>query len=61
VFTVQGAMPRDAVLTQALCADHQGFSVHAAVRCDAHERQRLAQLYRYITRPARVLRGYETV
>ncbi|MEO6623376.1 MAG: transposase [Burkholderiaceae bacterium] len=31
-FTVQGAMARDAVLTQALCADHQGFSLHAAVR-----------------------------
>ena len=52
VFTVQGAMARDAVLTQALCADHQGFSLHAAVRCDADERQRLEQLCRYITRPA---------
>ena len=29
VYTVQGAMPRDAVLTQALCADHQGFSLQA--------------------------------
>jgi len=52
VFTVQGAMARDAVLTQALCVDHQGFSLHAAVRCDADERQRLEQLCRYITRPA---------
>jgi len=26
VFTVQGAMAQDAVLTQALCADHQGNS-----------------------------------
>jgi len=52
VFTVQGAMARDAVLTQALCADHQGFSLHAGVRCEAHERQRLEQLCRYITRPA---------
>jgi len=49
---VQGAMPQDAVLTQALCADHQGFSLHAAVHCEAHERQRLEQLCRYITRPA---------
>ena len=32
--------------------DHQGFSLHAAVRCDADERQRLEQLYRYVTRPA---------
>ena len=52
VFTVQGAMPRDAVRDQDLCADHQGFSLHAAVRCDADERQRLEQLCRYITRPA---------
>jgi len=32
VFTVQGAMPRDAAFTQALCADEQGFSLHVAVR-----------------------------
>ncbi len=32
VFTVQGAMPRDGAFTQALCADEQGFSLHAAVR-----------------------------
>ncbi len=37
---------------QALCADEQGFSLHAAVRCGADERQRLEQLCRYITRPA---------
>jgi len=49
---VQSAMARDAVLTQALCADHQGFSLHAGVRCDAHERRRLEQLCRTITRPA---------
>jgi len=52
VFILQGAMPRDAVRDQDLCADHQGFSLHAAVRCDADERQRLEQLCRYITRPA---------
>ena len=33
VFTVQGTMPRDTSLTQALCADEQGFSLHAAVSC----------------------------
>ena len=49
---MQGAMPRDAALTQALCAEVQGFSLHAAVRCGADERQRLEQLCRYITRPA---------
>ena len=52
VFTVQGAMPRDAARAQALCADEQGFSLHAAVRCGADERQRLEQLCRTITRPA---------
>jgi len=29
-----------------------GFSLHAAVRVEAHERKRLEQLCRYITRPA---------
>ena len=52
VLTLQGVMPHDAVRDQELCADHQGFSLHAAVRCDADERQRLEQLCRYITRPA---------
>ena len=52
VFTVQGAMARDAAHAQELYADRQGFSLHAAVRCDADERQRLEQLCRDITRPA---------
>ncbi|HEY8707903.1 MAG TPA: transposase [Burkholderiaceae bacterium] len=29
-----------------------GFSLHAAVRCDADDRKALEQLCRYITRPA---------
>ena len=49
---MQGAMPRDTAFTQALCADVQGFSPHAAVRCGADERQRLEQLCRYTTPPA---------
>jgi len=52
MFTVQAAMPRDTVLTQELCADHQGLSLHPAVRCNAQERQRLEQLCRTTTRPA---------
>ena len=32
---VQGAMPRDADFKQTLCADIDGFSLHAAVRCGA--------------------------
>jgi hypothetical protein len=35
-----------------LCADAHGFSLHAAVRCAAHQRQELERLCRYITRPA---------
>ena len=45
-------MQRDAVRTQAVCADQQGFSLHAAVRCDADERQRLEQLRPDLTRAA---------
>ncbi len=46
VFTAQRAMPRDAALTQALRANEQGFSLHAAVRCAAHDLQALEQLCR---------------
>ena len=35
-----------------LCADAHGFSLHAAVRTQAHQRKRLEWLCRYITRPA---------
>ena len=52
VFTVQGAMPRGTVFAPVLCADVQGFSLHAAVRRGADDRQALEQLCRYITRPA---------
>ena len=45
-------MPREGTARQALCADIDGFSLHAAVRVEAHDRKRLEQLCRYITRPA---------
>jgi len=45
-------MPREAAPRQPLCADLDGFSLHAAMRCEAHDRKRLEQLCRYITRPA---------
>jgi hypothetical protein len=38
--------------TAKLCANHQGFSLHAGVHCGADDRQGLEQLCRYITRPA---------
>jgi len=52
VLTLRGAMPRETPARQPLCADIDGFSLHAAVRVDTHERKRLEQLCRYITRPA---------
>ena len=52
VLTLQGVMPRETDFSQPLCADIDGFSLHAAVRCEAHERKRLERLCRYITRPA---------
>ena len=51
VLTLQGAMPRKPSVKQDLCADMEGFSLHAAVRCGADDRQ-LEQLRRTITRPA---------
>jgi len=51
-LTAQGAMPRDADFKQTLCAASNGFSLHAAVRCGADDRQALEQLCRYIARPA---------
>ena len=52
MLTVHGSLPRDADFKQTLCADVDGFSLHAAVRCGAQDRQTLEQLSRYITRPA---------
>ena len=48
VLTVQGAMPGEKDFKQALCANIDGFSLHAAVRCGADDRQALEQLCRYI-------------
>jgi Putative transposase len=45
-------MPRETDFEQNLCADMQGFSLHAAVRCGTDERQALEQPCLYITRPA---------
>ena len=52
VLTLRGATPREDWVCQPLCADIDGFSLHAAVRVNAHDRKRLEQLCRYITRPA---------
>ena len=52
VLTLRGAMPGEDTTRQALCADIDGFSLHAAVRVEAHDRKRLERLCRYITRSA---------
>ena len=51
VLTLQGR-PRETDFKQMLCADIDGFRLHAAVRCGAADRQALEQLCRTITRPA---------
>ena len=52
VRTLRGAMPREAAARRPLCADIDGFSLHAAVRVEAHDRKRLERFCRYVTRPA---------
>ena len=44
--------PPTGELGQTYMADLYGFSLHAAVRCGAKDRQALEYLCRYITRPA---------
>ena len=50
-LTLQGATRGEKRFKQ-LHADIDGFSLHAAVRCGADDRQALEQLCRYIARPA---------
>ena len=45
-------MARQGMARELLCSDIDGFSLHAAVRVEAHDRKRLEQLCRTITRPA---------
>jgi len=52
VLSLQYAASRAAPMTQPLCANAHGFSLHAGVRCAAEQRSELEHLCRYITRPA---------
>ena len=52
VLTLQTLPARAAQLPQARCANAHGFSLHAAVRCGAHQPKRLERPCRTITRPA---------
>ena len=52
VLSVRTVASRDEKTTAAMCADAHGFSLHAAVRCGAHQRKALERLRCCITRPA---------
>jgi len=52
VLSLRTVPGRDEKTTSTLCADAHGFSLHAGVRCGAHQRKKLERLCRYITRPA---------
>ena len=52
VLSLQTVPSRAADSTQPGCVNAHGFSLHAAVRCGAHQRKELERLCRYITRPA---------
>jgi hypothetical protein len=52
VLSLQTVPSRQADPTQLGCVNAYGFSLHAAVRCAAHQRKELERLCRYITRPA---------
>lgn len=50
MLALRGAMPHEATPRHPLCAGPGSFSLHAAVRVDAHYRKRLEQLCRSIAR-----------
>jgi hypothetical protein len=52
VLSLRNVAGRDEKTTAALCADAHEFSLHAGVRCGAHQRKELERICRYITRPA---------
>jgi hypothetical protein len=53
-------MSWDAEFKQDLCAEIEGFSIRAAVRCGADGRHAVEQLCRYITRPTLVNERLQT-
>ena len=52
MLALSNAMPRDGEPARPRCVDIDGFSLQGAVPVEAHHRNRLEQLCRYITRPA---------
>ena len=52
VLSLQSIPSAETQHTKQRCANEQGFSLHAEVRCAMNQRKKLEQLCRYITRPA---------
>ena len=50
-LTLYRVPPVEETPNPALLAKRAGFSLHAASLCEAHQRDRLERLCRYITRP----------
>ena len=44
------AVARDGVTVKALTAARDGFSLNAAVVCEAHQREKLERVCRYVAR-----------
>jgi Zn ribbon nucleic-acid-binding protein len=60
ISALQGAMPRETDFKQMLCADSNGFSLHAAVHCGAGERQEPKQLRVLANAAGQVVRKLKT-
>ena len=56
VLTLRGAMPRKSDSNQTLCADNNGFSLHAAVSCAAASLQEVHKLLCLAARRSRSIR-----
>ena len=52
VLSLRTVPGRDEKTTAALCVEAHGLSLHAGVRCGAHQRKELERLCRYIARAA---------
>jgi len=52
VLSLQTVPTQKPPLTPVRYVNAHGFSLHAEVRCAAHQRKKLEHLCRYITRPA---------
>jgi Putative transposase len=51
IGVAQSANFEGAILEGERCATHRGFSLHGNVSCEAHEREKLEHMVRYIARP----------